>query len=224
MATGMEQEIARRVGQYFETHSRRYDELYGEHHSLLQRAVNHLWHQVIQQRFDLTFARCGPLAGKRVLDVGCGSGRYAVRFAQDGAAEVVGIDLSTRMLELAMARARAAGVAERCRFERADFSHVTFQGTFDIITAIGLFDYVARPESHLGRIRDLLRGRAFASFPVRWLVRTLIRRLSFLASGCPVYFYTRREVERLWADAGFAHCEIMALDRDYFVITDAGSE
>ncbi|MBI4242091.1 MAG: methyltransferase domain-containing protein [Candidatus Rokubacteria bacterium] len=219
--TGRERDTARRVGRYFETHSRRYDELYGERHSPVQRLVNRLLHRVIQERFDLTFARCGPLGGKRVLDIGCGSGRYAVRFAQEGAAEVVAIDLSPRMLELAEARARAAGVADRCRFERADFARAAFRGPFDIITAIGLFDYVAEPEPLLVKMRGLSRGRAFASFPMRWQVRALIRRLSFLPSGCPIYFYDRRDVARLWADAGFGRWEVVALDRDYFVLADA---
>jgi 2-polyprenyl-3-methyl-5-hydroxy-6-metoxy-1,4-benzoquinol methylase len=221
MATSMEQETARRVGQYFETHSRRYDELYGERHSPMQRLVNRLLHRVIQERFDLTFARCGPLEGKRVLDIGCGSGRYAVRFAQEGAAEVVGIDLSRRMLELAEAHARSAGVADRCRFECVDFAQAAFRDPFDMMTAIGLFDYVADPEPLLGKMRGLLRGRAFASFPMRWQVRALLRRLSFLPSRCPLYFYDRRDVTRLWADAGFVRWEVVALDRDYFVIADA---
>lgn len=219
--TGGERDTARRVGQYFETHSRRYDELYGERHSPVQRLVNRLLHRVIQERFDLTFARCGPLAGKRVLDIGCGSGRYAVRFAQEGAAEVVGIDLSRRMLELAEARACSAGVADRCRFECADFAQAALPGPFDVITAIGLFDYVADPGPLLARMRGLLRGRAFASFPMRWQVRALIRRLSFLPSGCPVHFYGRRDVARLWADAGFGRWEVVPLDRDYFVIAEA---
>ncbi len=66
----------------------------------------------------LDAADIGPAA--RVLDVGCGVGlttREAARLAPDG--EVVGVDLSARMLDLARRRAAAAGLGN-VRFERAD--------------------------------------------------------------------------------------------------------
>ena len=206
-----------RVAQYFDTHTQRYDELYGEAHPLSQRLVDRLFHKVIKERFDLTFARAGDLRGRRVLDVGCGSGRYAVRFAVGGAAEVVGVDVSEKMLDLARARARAAGVEDRCTFLRAEFLEWPTPGPFDVITAIGFFDYVGNPERYVAKIASVLRGDAFATFPIRWQVRAFIRRLSFLPSGCPVNFYTRSEVDRLWRDRGFASVELVMLDRDYFV-------
>lgn len=49
------------------------------------------------------------VAGKRVLDYGCGDGRYAGKLAEMGAAEVVGIDSSEAMIELARARGAGAG-------------------------------------------------------------------------------------------------------------------
>ncbi len=49
------------------------------------------------------------VAGKRVMDYGCGDGRYAGKLAEMGAAEVVGIDSSEAMIELARARFAGAG-------------------------------------------------------------------------------------------------------------------
>src|SRR5438477_8889174 len=134
----------RKVAQYFDTHTQRYDELYGGNHSLTQRLVDRVFHRTIRERFDLTFARAGDVKGKRVLDVGCGSGRYAVRFALEGA-EVVGVDVSESMLAIARSRAEALGVSARCRFLRQSFSEWDSREQFDIITAIGLFDYVGDP-------------------------------------------------------------------------------
>ena len=45
----------------------------------------------------------GDLPGRRVLDAGCGEG-YLARALTTGGAEVTGIDLSTRLIELARAR------------------------------------------------------------------------------------------------------------------------
>ena len=50
----------------------------------------------------------GEVAGKRVLDLGCGSGTYSVWFAQLGA-QVAGLDVSQTMIELAFDRARRQG-------------------------------------------------------------------------------------------------------------------
>src|SRR5688500_12245565 len=41
------------------------------------------------------------VAGSRVLDLGCGAGQLALHVAESGPAEVIGLDLSERMLEVA---------------------------------------------------------------------------------------------------------------------------
>ncbi|MBM9469146.1 class I SAM-dependent methyltransferase [Nakamurella leprariae] len=56
-----------------------------------------------------------PLAGKRILEVGAGSGSLAVWLALQGA-EVVGIDVSGGILEVARRRAEVSGVADRVTF------------------------------------------------------------------------------------------------------------
>jgi 2-polyprenyl-3-methyl-5-hydroxy-6-metoxy-1,4-benzoquinol methylase len=204
------------VARYFDSHTRRYDELYGEGSSLAQRLVDRFLHQVIKERYDLTFERAGNVAGKRILDIGCGSGRYSLRFAL-GRAEVVGVDVSEKMLEIAAARAKDAGVADRCTFLCVNFMDWQPETVFDVVTAIGLFDYITDPAPYLKKIHQLLHGDLFASFPIRWQVRALIRRLSFLPSGCPVRFYSRNEVDRLCEGSGFGQREVISLDRDYFV-------
>lgn len=53
-----------------------------------------------------------PSAGERVLDVACGTGNAALLVAAAGA-EVVGIDLAERLVEVAAERADGAGLSER---------------------------------------------------------------------------------------------------------------
>jgi 2-polyprenyl-3-methyl-5-hydroxy-6-metoxy-1,4-benzoquinol methylase len=73
------------------------------------------------------------LAGKRVLDVGCGIGQYGVFFALKGA-EVRGFDLSPVGVEAGNALARENGVAGRCRFEVANATAMPYADeTFDIV-------------------------------------------------------------------------------------------
>lgn len=65
----------------------------------------------------LTYAidRLGPLAGRRFLEAGCGTGSLSVWLALQGA-EVVAVDVSAGELEIARRRAVVSGVADRCTF------------------------------------------------------------------------------------------------------------
>ncbi len=67
---------------------------------------------------DAVWRHMEPLfpRGARLLDLGCGTGDDAVRFAKQGV-EVDGLDVSPAMVALARRRADAEGVAETARFE-----------------------------------------------------------------------------------------------------------
>ena len=83
----------------------------------------------------------GNLTGKRVLDMGCGSGAYSLWFAGRGA-DVTGIDLSPVMVSLAEEKARAAGLNIRLR--AADLSErLPFEdGEFDLVFTATVLHYV----------------------------------------------------------------------------------
>jgi SAM-dependent methyltransferase len=77
--------------------------------------------------------------GRRALDAGCGPGAYAEWLADHGA-EVVGLDVSPRMLELARHRLR-----ERASFVRADLGRpldFLAPGSFDLVLSALTLDYV----------------------------------------------------------------------------------
>jgi SAM-dependent methyltransferase len=79
------------------------------------------------------------VAGKRVLDAGCGPGAYAARLVELGA-EVVGLDASPKMIELAERRLQG-----RARFIEADLGQpLDFleSGSFDVVLSALALDYV----------------------------------------------------------------------------------
>jgi cyclopropane-fatty-acyl-phospholipid synthase len=78
--------------------------------------------------------------GQRVLDIGCGWGGLALYLAQVADVEVLGVTLAERQLEVARERARAAGLADRVRFELQDYRDVT--GQFDRIVSVGMMEHV----------------------------------------------------------------------------------
>jgi SAM-dependent methyltransferase len=86
-----------------------------------------------QQEVDFLVECLGLRPGHRVLDVGCGPGRHAVALAQAGM-KVTGVDVSKRFLDIAAARARAAGVPAAL-FE-VDARQMPFDDEFDAVISI----------------------------------------------------------------------------------------
>ena len=81
----------------------------------------------------------GDLAGRRVLDLGCGAGHLSFYLADAGAAEVIGIDASESMLAVARARwAHPRVTYRREAMEYADFS----PGAFNLVVSSLALHYV----------------------------------------------------------------------------------
>ncbi len=94
--------------------------------------------------------------GMRVLDIGCGWGGMALTLAREHGAEVLGITLSREQLAHARARAEAAGLDNRVRFEMRDYRQL--RGQFDRIVSVGMFEHVGTPHyrDYFRTIRDRL--------------------------------------------------------------------
>lgn len=110
-------------------------------------------------------ARLGPLAGKRVLDFGCGHGMAAVVLARQGA-EVTAVDLSIGYLREAQARAQANGV--EVHFVQANGERLPLaDASFDAIWGNAVLHHLdlARGGAELFRI---LRPGGVAVFCEPW--------------------------------------------------------
>ena len=195
------------VRSYFERTADSFDALYGDHHNWNYR-FNRMFRKGLFERIERTKETMEGMENFTVLDVGCGSGRNSARFAELGARRVVGIDFSTPMLELAREYARMAGVVEQCEFIQADFLDYPFRETFDVVVALGVFDYVADPVRALKRMTELSNDKVVASFPGVSPIRAPLRKLRYALRGCPVYFYTGTRLRQICHEAGLAKFRI----------------
>lgn len=80
-------------------------------------------------------------AGTRVLDIGCGVGRWTRWLAARGA-EVTGVDLSPTMIAEARRRAHQAGLTARCRFIVQDLVELDAGGPYDLVLAVTVLQHV----------------------------------------------------------------------------------
>jgi 2-polyprenyl-3-methyl-5-hydroxy-6-metoxy-1,4-benzoquinol methylase len=194
---------SRSIAQLFDESAERFDAIYSGAAGPRATLWDRLTRRNLRRRFDFTMRALAPAAGARVLDVGCGPGRYCVELARQGA-ETVGLDVSPRMLEIARSLAAEAAVADRCRFVQADVMDYGPRraGGFDAVIAMGFFDYIADQEAVMRRLAELSRGRVIASFPCRRSLRAPLRRLWWRRRGWQIAFSSRQDVQRLCAACG----------------------
>jgi SAM-dependent methyltransferase len=95
------------------------------------------WQQAMEH--DDLVGLLPPVGGRRVLDLGCGAGQLAHHLATSGASEVIGVDLSERMLE----RARAEWAHPRVTYRREAIERLVFEpARFDLVVSSLALHYV----------------------------------------------------------------------------------
>ncbi len=212
-------QVEQKVRDHFHADAHRFDAIYDERKGLVTRFIDNWWRGVVRKRLELNLEKLEPIKGKTILDVGCGSGRFCIAYAERGAAHVVGVDFAVAMIDIANDIARAAGVAAQCEFIAGAFpAAVAAAGPFDASTANGFFDYIEHPVPIIARMREMTRGTMIMSFPkaVEW--RVPVRRVRFWLKGTPLFLYRANQVKQILADAGVQQYEWINLDRDYLIV------
>jgi ubiquinone/menaquinone biosynthesis C-methylase UbiE len=93
------------------------------------------------------------VAGKSVLDLACGEGFYSRRIKKNGAKQVIGVDLSEKMIELA--RKREAQDQLGISYTVGDITELGKIGNFDLVVASYLLNYAQTKEHLLDMCRTI---------------------------------------------------------------------
>ena len=119
-----------------------------------------------------------PLAGRRVLDVGCGGGILAEAMARKGA-DVLGIDLADKSLKVAQLHALETGVADlRYREVAVEALAAEQPAGFDVVTCMEMLEHVPDPAS-------VVRACAALVKPGGWVFFSTLNRNPKCCSCCP---------------------------------------
>lgn len=198
-----------KVKDFFHRDAENFDEHWKEKpkfNSLVRWLIDRFYRDKTFARLEAVLELSGePKAGKKVLEVGSGSGRYSVAFAERGA-NVLGIDFAPQMVELAKKLAELKGVSNSCKFEVADILYFNGNDDFDIIYAAGVFDYIppAPRAPMLKKMAQLSKGKIIFTYPKKGTLHSFVRKIWLSLKGVQVYFYSRKEVISLAREAGLA--------------------
>ena len=116
---------------------------------------------------DRTWTALALRPGCRLLDAGCGTGQFALAFAERGC-RVVGVDLSPAMIARARSHADERSVEQSVEWREGDLTHLAdADATFDAVHARVSLQFVPDPAAALREFRRVLTadGRLYASVP-----------------------------------------------------------
>jgi 2-polyprenyl-6-hydroxyphenyl methylase/3-demethylubiquinone-9 3-methyltransferase len=160
------------------------------------------------------------LAGKRVVDVGCGGGILAEAMAGRGA-DVTGIDLSEKALRVAQLHLNESGRSVRYEAVAAEALAEREPESFDLVTCMEMLEHVPEPSSVVAACARLARpgGSVFFSTinrnPKSYLFAVLGAEyvLRLLPKGTHDYqrFIKPSELARWCRDAGLQVDEVLGM-------------
>ncbi len=161
-----------------------------------------------------------PLAGQRVLDVGCGGGILAESMAARGA-QVTGIDLADKPLQVAELHALESGARVNYRKAAAEELAQEMPAAFDVVTCMEMLEHVPDPAQTVRACAALARpgGAVFFSTinrnPKSFLFAIVGAEyvLRLLPAGTHEYakFIRPRELAQFARTAGLTMVEILGL-------------
>jgi 2-polyprenyl-3-methyl-5-hydroxy-6-metoxy-1,4-benzoquinol methylase len=208
------------VKKHFKKVARDFDGIYDNRGSVIKKTINKVFRKAMRERVALTLQECEN-DHKKILDIGCGSGRVSLPLAEKGMS-VVGIDYSSEMIDLAKDYLKkyeeSLGIKLNIEFLCSDFmNNFESNNLFDITLALGVLDYIKDPLPFLKKMLSFTKEEIIISFPAKYSLQTLIRKFWLYTKKCPVYFYTKRELSSIYSSLELADYEIIKITSGYLV-------
>jgi SAM-dependent methyltransferase len=185
-----------RAKEYFDALAPDYDRAFrGEQGGFVETIVNRFFRgPTFVRRMELLdgLLRAEDLAGRSVLDLGCGSGQVSLLAAALGA-RVHGIDIAPRMLEIARASAERAGLSERVTFAEGDVATAPLPPA-DLVLLVGVIEYYRDFGPLVARAAAAARRTLMIAHTRRVPHRMLLRKALFALQRSSVYFHRMPDV------------------------------
>lgn len=128
--------------------SKEFDKIFSAHIGQENKATKY--------EFDTLLKFMGDIQGKKILDLGCGTGRFGIKLAAAGAESVIGLDLSEVAIEKANHLAKEMSVSNFQAIQR-ELNSNDFKNAFDIILCVNMLHHTDEQDLVLNNIYNSLK-------------------------------------------------------------------
>ncbi|MEN6444470.1 MAG: methyltransferase domain-containing protein [Candidatus Cloacimonas sp.] len=205
-----------KTASFFDGYAGDFNAIYGTGTGPFQRLINKWFRQTMRIRFQKTIEECKPLKDKTILDIGCGSGIYDLTLAKYSPALIYGIDFAPGMIELAKKEAQKTGMDNICQFALADFNTLPEDKKYNYLILMGFMDYMENPQQVIAKTMRLATEKVLFSFPSSKGFLAWQRQIRYKFK-CPLYLYSEKQLQELFANIAPWQCRIENIGRDFFV-------
>jgi len=172
------------------------------------------WRSSVDARLETATALLTPVvAGRTVLDLGCGTGDLSLRLAKAGAAKVEAVDIADAGVAVTQARAQQEGLADKISVRRGDVGEDEFPAV-DIACGLGLLDWITleQVDGLFGRLKCKWmlfsfsdKNGSLAELAHRFY---LVYRLKKSGLGVGAHHFPLADMKGILARRGFPHATI----------------
>jgi SAM-dependent methyltransferase len=205
---------------FFDGYSSDFDNIYDDKsNNFIQRLINKYLRFSMFNRYQLTINRIKEdINSKNILDIGCGTGRYCNKLAQLDK-NILGIDVAETMIM--NSKEFNKSFKNNCKFETIDYLNFSKNNNnvFDYAILMGFFDYIEEPIKIYKSLKKDSKI-SLASFPKKFHILTPQRYIKYNYRKCPIFFYTKIQIEKLMKDIDAKNYQIIDNHREFFVISE----
>ncbi len=207
------------VETFFHGYAADFDSIYGhtKKRSAWDKFLDTYFRKSMRLRYDLVLKYAANPAIKTILDVGCGGGVYCEALLKGGKI-VTGLDIAAGMLELAEKKTVDFVKEGRVNYVHSGYLEHHFSEQFDAAILVGFFDYIKTPLDVFRKLETDVTKELLMSFPKSGGFLGWQRKVRYNMRNCPLYYYSRKDLETLFAKVGWGNkVEIFNIERDFFV-------
>jgi 2-polyprenyl-3-methyl-5-hydroxy-6-metoxy-1,4-benzoquinol methylase len=205
------------VKNFFSGYAKDFDSIYGDGkpRNLFNRIMDKLFRQAMYERYKRTISFLISNDINTVLDVGCGSGRYAIDLSKAGM-RITGVDLAQEMLDIAESMSNNLGYKNE--FILGSYLDVDIDSKKDAAILMGFFDYISNPLDIFFKLKNDTNKFILASFPKSGGILAFQRKIRYNLRNCQLFYYDENIIKKIMVDSGIEDFEIQENDREFFLI------
>jgi 2-polyprenyl-3-methyl-5-hydroxy-6-metoxy-1,4-benzoquinol methylase len=200
---------------FWDTYASDFDAIYGTKNTIINSLINKFFRQAIKMRFEKTLRNI-PDSKVSVIDIGCGPGHYCFALARSEKRNILGVDFSKKMIQIAKEHASDLNLSDRLDFKVVDFFKYDPLVKYDYSIMMGFIEYFENPEIVLRKVVSLTNRKIFISFPVAGGLLGFQRELRY-RKKCYLRLYKLNDIKKLMSESDIQSYTIEKISRDFFV-------